>query len=136
MFKKLGVLICAIGVVLMSGAATAHAATQDTKAKTKSAATRTKESTKSAAGKTAEVVDDAAITTAVKTKLLADSKVGGLKIDVDTTNGVVTLTGPVYSKAERAQALKLARGTHGVKRVVSKLKLEPKPKSGAKTTKK
>src|SRR5690242_16936275 len=130
MFRKLSVALCGLGVVfLTAGAATAQSAAQETKAKTKSTATHAKESTKSTASKTGEVIDDAAITTAVKTKLLADSKVGGLKIDVDTSNGVVTLTGPVTSTAERTQALKLARGTKGVKRVVSKLTLEHKTKS-------
>jgi osmotically-inducible protein OsmY len=133
MFRKLSVALCGLGVVLLTaGAATAQSATQDTKAKTKSTASHAKASSKSAANKTTELIDDAAITTAVKTKLLADSKVGGLKIDVDTSNGVVTLTGPVNSSAERAQALKLARGTKGVTRVVSKLTLEPKAKTKTK----
>ena len=114
MFKKLSVVICGLGVVLMTaGAVGAQTAAQETKAKTKSAVK-----------KTVTVMSDAEITTAVKTKLLADKLVSGLNINVDTSNGVVTLTGPVHSKAERNQALKLARATHGVKRVVSKLELE------------
>lgn len=69
-----------------------------------------------------QTVDDAQITAAVKTKLLADSKVGGLKIDVDTRNGVVYLTGDhMKSQAEIDQAVKLARETAGVKNVESKL---------------
>jgi osmotically-inducible protein OsmY len=62
-------------------------------------------------------VSDATITAAVKTKMLADSKVGGLKIDVDTSNGVVTLNGDVNSAAEKAEAIRLARDTDGVKSV-------------------
>jgi hyperosmotically inducible protein len=69
------------------------------------------------------VATDAAITTAVKSKLLADPAVGGLKIDVDTSGGVVTLIGTVASRAEADQALKLARGTEGVDRVINKLKV-------------
>jgi osmotically-inducible protein OsmY len=38
-----------------------------------------------------ETVDDATITTRVKTALLNDPDVGGLRIDVDTFKGVVTL---------------------------------------------
>jgi osmotically-inducible protein OsmY len=69
-----------------------------------------------------QTVDDAAITAAVKTKLLADPKVGGLKIDVDTRNGVVYLTGDhMKSQAEIDQAIKLARETSGVKSVENKL---------------
>lgn len=118
MFKRMSVALCGAALVMMTaGHATALTTAQETKAKTKSAA-----------HKTATVMSDAEITTAVKTKLLADTKVGGLKIDVDTTKGVVTLTGPVNSIAERAQALKLARHTHGVRRVVNKLTLEPKKK--------
>ena len=68
------------------------------------------------------VMDDAAITAAVKAKLLADTTVGGLKIDVDTREGVVYLTGDhMKSQAEIDQAIKLARETSGVKRVESKL---------------
>lgn len=69
-----------------------------------------------------QVMDDAAITAAVKAKLLADTTVGGLKIDVDTRNGVVYLTGDhMKSQAEIDQAIKLAKETSGVKSVESKL---------------
>lgn len=69
-----------------------------------------------------EVMDDAAITAAVKAKLLADTTVGGLKIDVDTREGVVYLTGDhMNSQAEIDQAIKLAKETSGVKSVESKL---------------
>jgi len=68
------------------------------------------------------VMDDAAITAAVKAKLLADPQVGGLKIDVDTRNGVVYLTGDhMKSQAEIDQAVKLAKETSGVKSVENKL---------------
>ena len=81
--------------------------------------------TKAGAQKTGEVITDAAITTAVKTKLLADSKTPGLKIDVDTNDGVVTLNGTVPSKAVADKAVADARGTKGVTRVVNKLKVAP-----------
>ena len=48
---------------------------------------------------------DAATTAAVKTKLLGDTKVGGLGIDVDTKDNVVTLTGKVRSTGERDEAI-------------------------------
>jgi len=67
------------------------------------------------------VLSDAEITTAVKTKLLADKLLGGLKIDVDTDKGVVTHKGTVRSEAERAAAVKIAKDTMGVKSVVDKL---------------
>ena len=56
--------------------------------------------TKDAAKKTGAVVRDAAVTSAVKARFLADSTVKGLKIDVDTSGGVVTLNGTVSSQAQ------------------------------------
>jgi hyperosmotically inducible periplasmic protein len=70
-------------------------------------------------------VTDAALTTAVKSKLLVDPTVGGLKIDVDTRDGVVTLTGNVATSKEESEALQIARRTDGVKRVEDKLKVVP-----------
>ena len=69
------------------------------------------------------ITGDPGITSAVKAKLLADSTVSGLRIDVDTENGVVTLTGDVKSKAEADRAVMLARNTDGVTRVVNHLKV-------------
>ncbi len=66
-------------------------------------------------------VTDAGVTAAVKSKLLADPDVAGLKIDVDTQNGVVTLTGRVKTAAEKAEAVRLARETTGVKSVTDRL---------------
>jgi len=120
MLRKLSVLFCGAAVVCMTaGAATAQSATQEAKDKTASAAK-----------KTGQVITDAEITTAVKTKFLADSKVGGLKIDVDTDHGIVTLTGPVNSVAEKNEAVRLAKTTAGVKSVVSKLTVETAATTG------
>jgi osmotically-inducible protein OsmY len=78
----------------------------------------------SACGKTvSETVDDATITTRVKTALLNDAEVGGLRIDVDTYNGVVTLSGAVKSPAERDKAIAVARKIGGVKDVRSTLQI-------------
>ena len=68
---------------------------------------------------------DPGLTMAVKTALLADPMVRGLKIDVDTANGVVTLNGEVQSQGEKDQALKLARETEGVKSVTDRLTVRP-----------
>lgn len=81
----------------------------------------------SACGKSVgETIDDATITTRVKTALLNDPNVGGLKIDVDTFKGVVTLSGAVNSKAEEQQAIALARKIGGVTSVKSTLQVNPK----------
>jgi hyperosmotically inducible protein len=62
-------------------------------------------------------VDDALITAAVKTRLLDDPLVKGLKIDVDTRSGVVFLTGSVRNRAESDRAVEIARATDHVKDV-------------------
>ena len=96
-------------------------ATKKAADKTEDAAQKVGEKSKDAAVKTKDVTADASITSAVKTKLLGDPKVGGLKIDVDTKDNVVTLTGNVKSEAEKAEAIRLAKNTTGVKSVVDKL---------------
>jgi hyperosmotically inducible protein len=78
-----------------------------------------------AAERSGEAITDAAVTTAVKSKFLADTSTPGLKIDVDTKNGVVTLTGTVPTRAEADRAVSLARDTNGVKSVVNNLKVAP-----------
>ena len=77
--------------------------------------------TERAMSKAGDAVGDAAITGKVKTALIADPDVKALRIDVDTKDNVVTLTGVVTSQAEKNEALRLARTTMGVKRVVDKL---------------
>lgn len=67
---------------------------------------------------------DAGITTAVKARLAADEVVNAYQIDVDTDDGVVTLTGTVDSVAAEAAALRLAGQTAGVTRVVNQMNIE------------
>lgn len=79
-----------------------------------------------ACGKTiSEAIDDTTITTRVKTALLNDPGVGGLRIDVDTFRGVVTLSGRVRSQAEHDQALALTRRVEGVGEVKNALQVIP-----------
>jgi osmotically-inducible protein OsmY len=72
-----------------------------------------------------ETIDDATITTRVKTSLLNDPEVAGLRIDVDTFKGVVTLSGAVKTPAERDKAVALARRIDGVTDVKSTLQIQP-----------
>lgn len=77
-------------------------------------------------GKTVgEALDDTTITTRVKTAMLNDPAVGGLRIDVDTFKGVVTLSGTVKNEAEKNQAIALARQTSGVTEVKDALQINP-----------
>ena len=79
-----------------------------------------------ACGKTVgETIDDATITTRVKTAFINDPLVGGLRIDVDTFKGVVTLSGRVKSKEEEQKAIQIARKISGVVDVKSTLQIQP-----------
>ena len=70
-------------------------------------------------------VDDAAIKTAVKAKMAADVRLSTLtNIEVNSTNGVVTLAGQVGSEADRAQAAAVARSVDGVVRVNNELQVK------------
>jgi hyperosmotically inducible periplasmic protein len=66
---------------------------------------------------TGEILDDTTITTKVKTGLLADPMVSAFAISVETSRGVVSLTGIVNSTGERARAIQVAQETGGVRRV-------------------
>ena len=71
-----------------------------------------------------ETISDSGITISVKSRLLDDPDVKGLKIDVDTRDGVVFLTGSVRSDVEKEKAVQLAKETKGVRDVQSNLTLK------------
>jgi hyperosmotically inducible periplasmic protein len=77
-------------------------------------------------GKTVnQTIDDADITIRVKTAFINDPVVGAARIDVDTFNRVVTLSGRVKSKEEEAKAIELAKSIQGVVQVKSTLQIQP-----------
>jgi osmotically-inducible protein OsmY len=77
----------------------------------------------SAATQAREAVDDGSLTAKIKSKMALDDTVKALNIDVDTTRGVVTLSGVVASDAERKRAVQLARETEGVTTVRDQLQV-------------
>jgi len=76
----------------------------------------------------ADATADARITGAIKTKLLASRDLSALNISVNTTAGVVTLSGFVSSTEHISKAILLAMETDGVREVVSTLQVKPKAK--------
>lgn len=66
---------------------------------------------------------DAEVTARVKTKLTADPEVNSFRIDVDTIDGKVTLSGLVASERQREEAQRLAEGTQGVVEVINNLEV-------------
>jgi osmotically-inducible protein OsmY len=70
-------------------------------------------------------LDDASTTASVKAKLIKDSEIDAIDINVDTFEGVVTLHGNVPSGSARRRAVQLARSVKGVTDVRSKLVVVP-----------
>jgi hyperosmotically inducible protein len=66
-------------------------------------------------------IDDGIITARVKTTLLADASVRGLKIGVETQKGEVRLSGTVDTAQQKELATQLARGIDGVRSVSNQL---------------
>ena len=76
-------------------------------------------------GQTAgQYVDDTTITASVKAKLIGDKTANLTRIEVDTTNQVVTLNGIVESADQKAKAEQLARQVGGVKSVKNNLQVQ------------
>lgn len=71
-----------------------------------------------------ERLDDASLTGKVKAKLAADPEVNPFKIDVDTDQREVTLSGTVETMKVKKEAEQLARSVEGVKSVRNLLKVE------------
>ena len=67
---------------------------------------------------------DTAITSEVKAKLLADDIVPSRKVKVETTDGVVQLSGTVDSQAQIERAESIAKAVDGVKSVKNDLKAQ------------
>ncbi|MCQ9374915.1 BON domain-containing protein [Methyloversatilis sp. XJ19-13] len=81
------------------------------------AAEATRDARVSAGETTAQMgdfIDDAAITAAVSARLAGDPDLSAIKIDVDTRDGKVTLSGPAPTEAARARAAELAISVKGV----------------------
>ena len=83
-----------------------------------------KAKTESAANKTGGAVSDAALTTKIKAKLVAEDNLSALDINVDSSGGVVTLSGMVDNEAQVDLAEKVVQDLDGVKAVHNKLEVK------------
>jgi|ERR1041384_3584356 osmotically-inducible protein OsmY len=68
-----------------------------------------------------EKIDDASITAQVKMSLLSHRSTSALKTKVETTDGVVTLSGVAKNAAEKALVTKLTTDVNGVGSVVNNM---------------
>lgn len=97
---------------------------RDATASAGAAARSTAQDTKAMGAAAADKVDDASITAKVNASLAADKDLSALKIDVDTQNGVVTLSGPAPSATARARASEIAHSVKGVNSVNNQLTIK------------
>ena len=74
--------------------------------------------------KTGAYVDDSWITTKVKSEMVANNDVSARNISVNTTRGVVKLTGTAASMQESNRAAQIARGVAGVKAVENDIRVQ------------
>jgi osmotically-inducible protein OsmY len=102
-----------VGTAGQTGAERAKQVGQDISQKTAEAAKRAE-----------EALSDGALTAKIKAKMTLDDTVKALDLNVDTVDGVVTVTGKVRTRAERDRALALARETKGVRNVVDRITLD------------
>jgi len=70
-------------------------------------------------------VTDDIINDQVRVKLASDSEIGGMAIDVDVHEGVVTLKGKVRTDKMRSKAEKVAKKVKGVTSVNNQLAVSP-----------
>ena len=80
--------------------------------------------TADASAKTGAMFDNAKVVTVINAKLVGDSMLSAIKINVDADHGVVTLKGTVKSADLIGRAIGLALNTDGVTQVVSLLTVQ------------
>lgn len=95
----------------------------EAKAATEAATDKMAAKLESAGDKVAESVSDAAITAGINGELAKDPKLSALRIDVDTTNGRVLLSGKAPDSASRDRATTLAAAVKGVTSVENRLQI-------------
>ncbi len=69
-------------------------------------------------------VDDSAIHASIKAKLTADRFSNIVNVDINVTNGIVTLAGEVPNPQVKIEAGKEARSVDGVVRVINNLQVK------------
>ena len=85
-----------------------------------------REKAKAASQSVADAATNAKVTATVKARLLAEPGLPSMAINVDTTDGLVTLSGKVDSAEQISKAVKVALATDGVHKVVSSLQVATK----------
>lgn len=85
-----------------------------------------------AAAVRAQEVSDGYIAATIKAALLDNRNTSGTRINVDSDQGVVQLSGFASSEAEKAAATKVAASVKGVQKVVNNVAIAPATSMGTK----
>jgi hyperosmotically inducible protein len=72
-------------------------------------------------GEAGKAIDDASVTAKVKSALITEPDLKARDIDVDTTDGVVTLQGTAETAESRQKAAQVASNIEGVKAVKNQI---------------
>jgi hyperosmotically inducible protein len=70
------------------------------------------------------MIDDASITAQIKSSLIAHRSTSALKTKVNTTDGVVTVSGIARNAAEKSLVTKLVNDIHGVTSVINNMTIK------------
>jgi hypothetical protein len=84
-----------------------------------------REKARQAGGAIADAASDTRITASIKAKYLKESGLSSMKIHVETSDGLVTLSGVAASHEQVARAINFAMETEGVHKVVSTIQVRP-----------
>jgi osmotically-inducible protein OsmY len=113
--RKFGNVLAFVATCMFSAAVPAVCLASDAEAKPPSAME-----------KTGDYIGDSALTAKVKTALLAEKNLKSLPIGVESTEGVVTLSGEVVSSAQIKQAMDVTKHVSGVTDVHNSLTIAKK----------
>jgi hyperosmotically inducible protein len=83
-------------------------------------------------GASPDAADDSVIAATIKAALLDNKNTSGTRINVDSDQGVVQLSGFARSEDEKAAASKVAAGVDGVKKVLNNVAVAPATSMGTK----
>ncbi len=111
------------GQKLDSAIAKTEQKAEEAKADVKQEMNEAKAATERATDKVGATVADATVTASINAELARDPKLSAMKIDVDTTNGKVLLSGTAPDSASRERATTLAYSVKGVTSVENRLQV-------------
>ena len=110
-----------VGQQVDAAVASSERKADEIKADIKQGAAEVKATAGQATAGARQMASDATITSSIKLALAKDANLSALKIDVDTQDGRVALSGAAPDEAAKARATRLAEAVTGVASVANRL---------------